>query len=131
MGQSFYRISQYGRDIINSNYEVDFTILGKAKSMSQFSPLKEGSLQPIEILSVLQQIGVQAIELAYCRGEQFCVIGTVTGSACQPIIDYLDNDRRCMFIGRLNSRADGIPYQQTFYVYRQGYDFAEIMRMVK
>lgn len=95
--------------------------------MQRFDPLTIGTMQPVEVVSVLQQIGVNAVEIAIAQGDKFDIISTISGDDIKSVIDYLDDDRACIFVGRLNTKIGGISYQQTFYVYREGQDFSEFI----
>lgn len=95
--------------------------------MQRFDPLTVGTMQPVEVVSVLQQIGVNAVEVAIAQGNNFDIISIVSGDDTKSVIDYLDDDRNCIFVGRLHTKTGGISYQQTFYVYREGHDFSEFI----
>ena len=127
MPRSFYKTSGSYSYLINSGVEIKFSIFGKALGMQRFDPLTIGTMQPVEVVSVLQQIGVNAVEIAIAQGDKFDIISTISGDDIKSVIDYLDDDRACIFVGRLNTKIGGISYQQTFYVYREGQDFSEFI----
>ena len=131
LAKSFYKVGGYYSYLINSGVEIKFSILGKALGMRSFDPLVKGDMQPVEVVSVLQQIGVNAIEIAIAQGSNFDIISNVSGDDIKKVINYLDADKACIFIGRLNTKIGDISYQQTFYVYREGQDFSEFIGGIK
>lgn len=131
MAKSFYKTSGNYSYLINNGIEIKFSMLGKALGMQKFDPFTVGTMQPVEVVSVLQQIGVSAIEVALAQGDNFKIIGVVSGEDCKSIVDILDNDRACIFVGRLNTKTGGISYQQTFYVYKEGHDFSGFVGGIK
>ena len=131
MAKSFYKTSGNYSYLINNGIEIKFSMLGKALGMQKFDPFTVGTMQPVEVVSVLQQIGVSAIEVALAQGDNFKIIGVVSGEDCKSIVDILDDDRGCIFVGRLNTKTGGISYQQTFYVYKEGHDFSRFVGGIK
>ena len=131
VAKSFYKNSVNYSYLINNGIEIKFSMFGKALGMQKFDPLTIGTIQSVEVVSVLQQIGVNSIEVAVSQGDNFSVIGVVSGEYCKSIIDTLDDDRDCIFVGRLNTKTGGISYQQTFYVYKEGHDLAEFIGGIK
>ena len=131
VAKSFYKISGNYSYLINNGIEIKFSMLGKALGMQKFDPFTVGTMQPVEVVSVLQQIGVNSIEIAVSQGDNFSIIGVVSGEDCKPVIDLLDDDRDCIFVGRLNTKTGGISYQQTFYVYKDGHDLSEFIGGIK
>lgn len=131
MAKSFYKTSGNYSYLINNGIEIKFSMLGKALGMQKFDPFTIGTMQPVEVVSVLQQIGVNAIEVALAQGDNFQAVGVVSGEDCKSIVDLLDDDRDCIFIGRLNTKTGGISYQQTFYVYKEGHNFNDFIGGIK
>ena len=131
MAKSFYKTSGNYSYLINNGIEIKFSMLGKALGMQKFDPFTVGTMQPVEVVSVWQQIGVSAIEVALAQGDNFKIIGVVSGEDCKSIVDILDDDRACIFVGRLNTKTGGISYQQTFYVYKEGHDFSGFVGGIK
>lgn len=131
VARSFYKTSGNYSYLINNGIEIKFSMFGKALDMQKFDLLTIGTIQPVEVVSVLQQIGVNSIEVAISQGDNFSVIGVVSGEDCKSIIDILDDDRGCIFVGRLNTKTGGISYQQTFYVYKEGHDFSGFIGGIK
>ena len=128
---SFLQTDGGYRSLIDRGVAIKFSLLGKALSMAKFSPFSSTSIQTVEVLSILQQIGVNQIEIAINQNNVFSILGVVDGEDVAKIVNYLDKDRNCIFTGRLNSKTGDISYQQTFYVYKTGFNFSEIRKMVQ
>ena len=90
---------------------------GVFKEQTHYSPLHRGTVEVVDVVSVLEQNGVAEMLIATNFDGQFRVEGYSTNVML--VRAYLESTR-ATFVGRIKAKTDGILYTQTLYVYRRG-----------
>ena len=120
------------RTLVYNGVSIQFSIIGKALAMQKYDITRphSGSLNTVNVVSLLEEQGVNEAEVAVCF-DNFEVIGNVKGEELSKLRDILDSTKACFFVGRLNSKVKDINYKQTFYIFRQNQfnkdDFNKLM----
>lgn len=109
-----YSDSSLNKSIIFNKVKMTFDLVGKKKGVSEVTPfMSSGSLREVDIISTLEQKGVQEIEIGMCFNvfNVFGVTSNVMG--VRKLLDELNP----IFVGRSVDTIEGIPYMHTFYVF--------------
>lgn len=99
---------------------LNFDILGTATSFTKAEEfaLLCSNIKLVNVISVLEQSGLQELELASMFENTFRVHGNVFGENVSTLKDRLDKFTKvCGFIGRLYSKVGNTSYMQTFYIF--------------
>lgn len=101
---------------------------GVFKEQTHYSPLHRGTVEVVDVVSVLEQNGVPEMLIATNFDGTFRVEGHSTSTNVMLVRAYLESTR-ATFVGRIKAKTDGVLYTQTLYVYRRGMLlYADVMR---
>ena len=104
--------------LVLDNIALVFDMLGTAKSFEQANIYDFGKLNIVNVVSVLEEQGLQEIEVATMFDNDFKVHGNVIGVKSVEFKDKFDEIAKDFgFIGRLYSSTGAKSYMQTFYVF--------------
>lgn len=114
MAAYLYTDRMLQKSIIYRGSQVTFNLVGRCTGKSKVSPfLDNGSLREVDIITTLEQNGIEIMEIGLCFNNfrQIGVTDNVT--FVRTLLDNLSPT----FVGRISDTVGGIPYRQTFYVF--------------
>lgn len=105
------------KSIIYRGSQVTFNLVGRCTGKSKVSPFMDtGSLREVDIISTLEQNGIENIEVALCFNN-FRVLGV---SENVDSVRGTLNSLNPIFVGRVTDTLNNISYRQTYYVFPKG-----------